>query len=100
MFHGSTEPVDYYNLGIAELYNSDATKAVAAFTKGIELGESHNSSYYTQSCKFHRAAAYLILDMPKNALEDCSEIKDGYKCFLPFEGMQTKEELFSEAKKG
>lgn len=76
---GSVEPVDYYNLGIAELRSTEAKKAVAAFTKGIELGEVHKSSYYTQSCRFHRAAAFLRLGMPKEALEDCDDIEDGYK---------------------
>jgi hypothetical protein len=94
---GSVEPVDYYNLGIAELRNTEAKKAVAAFTKGIELGRVHQSSYYTQSCRFHRAAAFLRLSMPKEALEDCNEIEDGYKCFLPSEGMKTKEDLVAQA---
>jgi tetratricopeptide (TPR) repeat protein len=94
---GSVEPVDYYNLGIAELRNTEAKKAVAAFTKGIELGEMHKSSYYTQSCKFHRAAAFLRLGMPKKALEDCNEIEDGYRCFLPSDGVKTKEDLVAQA---
>jgi tetratricopeptide (TPR) repeat protein len=94
---GSVEPVDYYNLGIAELRNTEANKAVAAFTKGIELGEIHNSSYYSQSCRFHRAAAFLRLGMPKEALEDCNEIEDGYRCFLPSEGLKTKEDLVAQA---
>ncbi len=96
---GSVEPADYYNLGIAELRSSEADKAIAAFTKGIELGEIHKSSYYTQSCRFHRAAAFLRLGMPKEALKDCNEIEDGYRCFLPSEGMKTKEDLVSQALK-
>jgi hypothetical protein len=94
---GSVEPVDYYNLGIAELRGSEVKKAVAAFTRGIELGQIHQSSYYTQSCRFHRAAAFLRLGMPREAIEDCGEVEEGYRCFLPSEGMRSKEELVAQA---
>ncbi len=96
---GSVEPVDYYNLGIVQLRKTEAKEAVAAFTRGIELGEEHKSSYYTQSCRFHRAAAFLRLGMPKESLEDCNEIEDGYRCFLPAEGMKSKEDLVIQAQK-
>ncbi|MDJ0863507.1 MAG: hypothetical protein QNJ82_14865 [Gammaproteobacteria bacterium] len=96
---GSVEPVDYYNLGISLLRNTEAKEAVDAFTRGIELGAEHQSFYYTQSCRFHRAFALLRLGMPKEALEDCNEVEDGYKCFLPSEGLKTKEDLISQAKK-
>lgn len=96
---GSIEPVDYYNLGIALLRNTEAKEAVEAFTRGIDLGAEHQSSYYTQSCRFHRAAAFLRLGMAKEALEDCNEIEDGYRCFLPSEGSKTKEDLVAQAQK-
>ena len=96
---GSVEPADYYNLGIALLRNTEAKEAVGAFTKAIDLSVEHQSTYYTQSCKFHRAAALLRLGMPKEALEDCNDIEDGYKCFLASEGLKTKEDLVAQAQK-
>lgn len=94
---GSQEPVDYYNLGIALLKQRDAREAVQAFTKAMEIGAACKFHYYTPSSRFHRAAALISLSMAEEALADCDKIEDGYSCYLPAEGVITKEELVRRA---
>lgn len=90
---GSKEPVDYYNLGIALLKRREAREAVEAFSKAIEIGTAQKFQYYTQSSRFHRAAALISLGMAEEALADCDEIEAGYSCYLPAEGVIEKTEL-------
>lgn len=96
---GSNEPSDYFTLGRAELFRRNYQNAVKTLTAAIDLGVEHKDHYYSKTCYFLRAEAFLHLHRYQEALADCSRLDDRQNHYFPG-GLRTRAQIVSEAETG
>jgi tetratricopeptide (TPR) repeat protein len=70
------EPDYYFTRGRYYLAASDANRAIADFSKTIELCDLHRSDYYREIAHLMRAEALLRLGRHHEARADCSHVAD------------------------
>lgn len=91
------EPADFHALGILLLQNGETQEAIKVFGKAIDIGESTDNHYYTNSSLLFRSEAYLKRTDFNEAISDTLRLPEGYKTYISGSGMRSKEEIYSEA---
>ncbi len=97
---GSEEPADYYELGNIRFKQGCLDETIEALTNCIDLSEKYDFFYYKTACYFLRAEANLRLNKFKEALEDCQNLDEDYKYYIPSSGMKTRSKIIEQAKFG
>lgn len=91
------EPSDFYFLGILLLKRGSTGDAICAFGEAIKADAEAGSGYYTPGALLFRAEAYLKSSDYAQAIADASNLRAGFKTFIPGSGMRSKEQILDEA---
>ena len=88
------EPSLFFDRGRYELALGKQESAAKDFSKGLELCDQHNDSYYRESLHFFRAEALIRLGRKREAVEDLAHVRADFKMWI--DRLRSKADLLAD----